>query len=386
MYNSLLPPPRKSRLVLYVAALGLLALLVWANQASIDQVTRAPGQIIASARTQVVQTSDGGVLQRLLVKEGDQVRKGQVLAVLERARVQAAVNDTSAKVAALKISLARLSAEVYSRPLQIPAHLDKYREYVQNQTDLFKQRQRALREELQALQASLQLSKEELEMNEPLLKTGDISRADVLRLQRQMADIQSQITNRRNKYFQDAQAEMTKVQEDLKTQTEALSDRIQLLEHTELQAPANGIVKNIKLNTEGGVLRAGDELMQILPTESALIVEAKLKPVDVAFIKVGLPVTVKLDAYDYAIFGSLRGEVSYISADTLSEDTRQGELVYYRVQVRILEREFKGKQAPSIDVRPGLTASVEIRTGERSVLSYLTKPIMKSFGQGLRER
>lgn len=126
--------------------------------------------------------------------------------------------------------------------------------------------------------------------------------------------------------------------------------------------------------------------MQILPTESALVVEAKLKPVDVAFVKVGLPVSVKFDAYDYAIFGSLRGKVTYVSADTLSEDTRQGELVYYRIQVSIDEREFKGSQVSSIEMRPGLTASVEIRTGQRSVLTYLTKPIMKSFEQSLSER
>lgn len=378
--------PRSARLVLYVSAFGLLLLLVWAWWAQIDQVTRVSGHVIASARTQVVQTSDGGVLEQLRVKEGDHVSKGQILAVLESSRVQAAVNDTSAKVAALKITLARLGAEVYSRPFVIPPNLEKYREYVRNQTDLFKQRQRALNDELQALHASLLLSKQELDMNQPLLQTGDISRADLLRLQRQMTDVQSQITNRRNRYFQDAQTEMAKAQEDLKTQTEALSERTQLLEHTELLAPTNGIVKNIKLNTLGGVLRAGEELMQILPTESALVVEAKLKPVDVAFVKVGLPVSVKFDAYDYAIFGSLRGKVTYVSADTLSEDTRQGELVYYRIQVSIDEREFKGSQVSSIEMRPGLTASVEIRTGQRSVLTYLTKPIMKSFEQSLSER
>lgn len=378
--------PRSARLVLYVSAFGLLLLLVWAWWAKIDQVTRVSGHVIASARTQVVQTSDGGVLEQLRVKEGDHVSKGQILAVLESSRVQAAVNDTSAKVAALKITLARLGAEVYSRPFVIPPNLEKYREYVRNQTDLFKQRQRALNDELQALHASLLLSKQELDMNQPLLQTGDISRADLLRLQRQMTDVQSQITNRRNRYFQDAQTEMAKAQEDLKTQTEALSERTQLLEHTELLAPTNGIVKNIKLNTLGGVLRAGEELMQILPTESALVVEAKLKPVDVAFVKVGLPVSVKFDAYDYAIFGSLRGKVTYVSADTLSEDTRQGELVYYRIQVSIDEREFKGSQVSSIEMRPGLTASVEIRTGQRSVLTYLTKPIMKSFEQSLSER
>ena len=381
-----MPKPTGSRAVLWVSLIGFSALIAWAWHAEIDLITRAPAQVIASARTQVVQTPDGGVLEKLLVKEGDVVKKGQRLAVLESARAQSAVNDTQAKVAALQITLARLSAEVYSRPLNFGPSFEKYPSYIQNQTDLYKLRQRALNEETASLTDSLRLAKEELEMNRPLLAKGDVSRADVLRLERQTTEIQAQITNRRNKYFQDAQTDMTKAQEDLRTQQESLSDRSQLLEHTELLSPSNGIIKAIKVNTIGGVLRAGEELMQILPNESDLIVEAKLKPADVAFIKVGLPATVKLDAYDYSIFGSMRGNISYISADTLSEDTRQGELTYYRVQVRISEREFKGKNAGNIDVRPGLTASVEIRTGERSVLSYLTKPVVKSFSEGFRER
>lgn len=379
-------PLRSGRWILRVALIGFALLILWAWFAEIDQITRAPGQVIASARTQVVQSSDGGVLEKLLVREGDSVTKGQLLAVLERSRVQAGVNDSQAKVAALRITLARLQAEVYGRPLAFSPSLKSYTEYIVNQTDLYKQRQRALNEEVEALQDGLKLAKEELVMNQPLLEAGDVSKADILRLQRQVTEIQSQITNRRNKYFQDAQAEMTKAQEDLRSQEEGLADRQQLLEHTELLAPASGVVKNIKMNTVGGVLRAGEELLHILPTESALIVEAKLKPADVTFVKVGLPATVKLDAYDYSIFGSMRGSVSYISADTLSEDTRQGELVYYRVQVKISEHEFKGKNAHAIDVKPGLTATVEVKTGERSVLTYLTKPITKTFGEALRER
>ncbi len=376
----------RSRWTLRAAAFGFVMLIAWAWWAEIDQITRAPGQVIASARTQIVQAPDGGVLEKLLVREGDVVTKGQVLAMLERSRVQAAVNDSQAKVAALKITLARLQAEVYGRPLKFDPELLKYTEYIQNQTDLYRQRQRALNEEVEALTSSLRLSKDELAMNTPLLAAGDVSRSDILRLQRQVSEIQGQITNRRNKYFQDGQTEMTKAQEELRTQEEGLSDKSQLLEHTELRSPANGIVKNIRLNTEGGVLRAGDELMTIFPTESALIVEAKIKPSDVAFIKVGLPATVKLDAYDYSIFGSLHGTVTYVSADSLSEDTRAGEQVYFRVHVRIDSREFKGKKASKIDVKPGLTATVEMKTGERSVLAYLTKPIVKSFDESMQER
>ena len=339
-----LPAPTRAKWTLRCAIIGFVVLITWAWFAEIDQVTRAPAQVIAKARTQLVQTPEGGVLERLLVKEGDKVTKGQILAVLEQSRVQAAVNDTKAKVAALSIALARLNAEVFGRPLEFDPNLSEYKEYIRNQTDLFNRRQRALKESIAALGDSLKLAKAELELNEPLLSTGDVAKSDLLRLQRQVTEIQAQITNQRNKYFQDAQAEMTKTQEELNTQRESLSDRLQMLDHTQLTAPTSGIVKNIRLNTEGGVLRSGEELMHILPTDSDLIVEAKLRPADVAFIKIGLPAVVKLDAYDYAIYGSMRGTVAYISADTISEETRQGEVVYYRVQIKVIEHEFKGRR------------------------------------------
>jgi membrane fusion protein, adhesin transport system len=382
----LIKRPTRARLTLWFALLGIVAMILWAAWAEIDQITRAPGQIIASGRTQLVQAAEGGVLKKLLVKEGDAVTKGQLLGVLQRTRAQAAVNDSAAKVAALRITLARLSAEVYGQPLQFPPALLEYREYIQNQSALYNQRRLALNEELSALTNSLKLANEELAMNQPLLQAGDVSRADVLRLQRQASDIQSQITNKRNKYLQDAQAEMSKAREELSSQSEALADRSQLLGNTELIAPADGIIKNIKISTLGGVLRPSEELLQIVPTGGHLIVEAKLKPAEVAFIRVGLPATIKLDAYDYSIFGSMRGFVSYISPDTLSEDTKQGELIYYRVQIKITDREFKATAEQAIELRPGLTALVEIKTGTRSVLTYLTKPISKTLSQSMYER
>lgn len=192
--------------------------------------------------------------------------------------------------------------------------LQGYAEYIQNQTGLHAQRQRAIQQDLSSLSASLRLAQEEVDLNEPLFKSGDVGEVNLL-TQRQVADLQAQITNRRNRYFQDVQTEMTKVQEELNTQRESLSDRRQLLDHTSLLAPASGVVKNIRLHTEGGVIRTGEELMQVLPTETTLVVEAKLKPSEVSFVAVGMPVTIKLDAYDHSIHGSLRGKVSYLSAD-----------------------------------------------------------------------
>jgi len=181
-------------------------------------------------------------------------------------------------------------------------------------------------------------------------------------------------------------AEWLKAQEDLNAQEQILADREELLDHTDIIAPATGIVKSIKVTTLGGVIRQGDEILQILPTESDLIVEAKVKPSDMANIKAGLPAKVKLDAFDYAIFGSMNGKVTYVSADTLSEETKSGPMTYYRVKVSIQEKEFKGDKSAEIEVRPGMTATVDIKTGKRSVLSYLTKPLTKTFTESFGER
>ncbi|MDO8774113.1 MAG: HlyD family efflux transporter periplasmic adaptor subunit [Burkholderiaceae bacterium] len=381
-----LPARRGTRWTLRVTVLALALLLGWAAVSNIDQVTRAQAQIIPSDRTQVVQAPEAGVITRLHVKEGDVVKAGQVLVTLEKERAQAAVNDSKAKVAALNITLARLRAEVYGHPLQFEPELQAYGEYIHNQRALYRKRKTAIDEDLAAIENILVLARQELRVNRELERSGDVSKTELLRLQRSVAELQAQIANKRNKYFQDAQAEMTKAQEDLSTQTEQLRDRSQLLGHTELASPADGVIKSIRLTTSGAVVRPGDVVLEILPTNGDLIAEAKINPADIAFIRIGQPASVKLDAYDYSIFGAMGGEVSYISADTLSEETRQGPTSYYRVQVLIREAEFKEKSGSQIHIRPGMTASVDIKAAERTVLSYLTKPVTKTFAQSLGER
>ena len=251
---------------------------------------------------------------------------------------------------------------------------------------LFQRRQAAINEEIASLERSLELVKKELDMNLPLLKSGDVSRAEVLKLQRQVADIQGQITNRRNKYFQDAQAELAKAQEDLESVEQVLAQRREQLAYTEVHAPMDGVVRNVRLTTQGGVAKPGDEILQIVPLDDDLIIEAKVRPADIAFIKPGLSATVKLDAYDYSIYGSLRGTVSYISADTLNEETRAGDMPYYRVQIKTRDRNLSSRRNERIDIQPGMTATVEIKTGRRTVWRYLTKPITKTLDESLGER
>lgn len=385
-YDTEIPESRHAKWTIRVTVLSLAALIYWASVSKINQVTRAQAQVIASARTQSVQSADGGIITRIHVKEGEQIKKGHILVTLQKERAKAAVDDSNGKVAALTITLARLQAEVYGKPFVVPEKVKSYTEFVNNQKNLYLKRKMAIDQEVAALNDMLALANEELAMNQKLQATGDVSFSDVLRLKRQVAEINAQITNKKNKYFQDAQTEMTKAQEDLNTQTEMLRDRSQILHQTDLVASVDGIIKEIKINTLGGVVKPGDTVLDILPTNGDLIVEAKVTTTDIANVSIGQSTSVKLDAYDYAIFGTMPGEVIYISPDTLIEESKKGAMMYYRVQIRIDRNKLDPEKAEKIKILPGMTASVDIKATDRTVLSYLTKPVFKTISNSLGER
>lgn len=379
---------RNVRILFRASVAFLILFFLWATFFKIDQVVHAQGQVIASSRTQVVQAADGGVLVDMKVQEGDEVQAGQIIAVLEKERVLASFTESQGKVMALRMTVARLQAEITDKPLVYDDAIQKnYPTLYETQINLYKQRTKAIDDQLAVLKDNVQLAQQELAMNEPLEKMGDISKADLLRLKRTVNEARNQYASTKNKYLQDASAELNKAQEDLNAQEQTMADREQLLEHTDIIAPATGIVKSVRVTTLGGVVRQGDEILQILPTESDLVIEAKIKPADMANIKGGLAAKVKLDAYDYAIFGTMSGIVTYVSADTLQEDTKAGPMTYYRVKVAIHERDFKSSERVSdIEVRPGMTATVDIQTGKRSILSFLLKPVTKTFTEAFGER
>ncbi len=374
-------------LVIGVSLLALIGFFAWASWAELDQISRASGQVIPSGRVQVVQSADGGVITDLLVREGDRVARGQLLVRLDSIKAQAGVDESRGKEAALRTALARIQAELYDRPLRFDPSLKVYPDFVANQTSLYEKRRSALFAELDTLKQMHALISEELKMNQPLLATGDVSRSEVLRLQRQEAEVSGQIVNRRNKYLQELQTELAKTEEELVTAVQIRMQREDQLSRTELSAPADGIVKNVRFTTVGAVLRPGDEMLQIVPTNDVLIVEAKVKPADIGFIRPGQSASVKFDAYDFKIYGSGAGTVSYISADTLTEQSPRGEVSYYRVHVSVDAAEMQQRRPQErIEVQPGMTATVEIKTGENTVLRYLTKPITKTISEALTER
>ena len=377
---------RKASVLIIASAFAFFFAIVWANWAELEQVSRGTGQIIASSKTQVIQAPDGGVIEELNVREGDLVSKGQVLAKLDHSRAEAAFKEIEAKRLGLMAQVSRLQAEVLQQPLKFDPDLNNYPELRKSQESLYSRRKQAINEELNALGSALELAEEELALNETLLATKDVSVVDVIRLRRQVTDLKGQIINRKNKYFQESQAELTKAQEELGSVSQAALQRMTSLEYTTLTAPVAGIVKNVRLTTTGAVLKTGDELLTIVPSDEDLIIEAKIKPQEIAFIQTGMPTNVKIDTYDYTMYGSLAGEVIYISADTLQEESRNGAETFYRVHVRTTGKQFSKSENESLTLLPGMTSTIEVKTGTTTVLDYLLKPVVKTIGRSLGER
>lgn len=378
---------RHSTLIVTVAAVAVAGFLCWSLLARVDQVTRATGQVIPSGRTQIVQSAEGGTIAEILVREGDRVRRGQLLVRLDEVRLRAQVDEIEATVASLEARMARVEAELFDKSLAFPASLNGFPEFTSNQRQLYLRRRSALTADLGSLSAMRTLMTQELEMNLPLVESGDVSRSEILRMRRSVAEVDGQIAARRNDYLQELQAEYTQTEAELTVATQQLAQSQSSLDGVELRAPADGVIVNVRLTTIGGVLRPGDEMLQIVPTGDRLIVEAKVSPADIAFIRVGQPASVKFDAYDSAIYGAGEGQVAYVSADTLTEQSPQGPKSYYRVNLSVDISNLRPRRAGDrIALQPGMTATAEIATGESTVFGYLTKPILKTTSEALGER
>lgn len=376
----------KNLSVVWVALVLFASFIVWAMFQELDQTVRATGQIVPGTHTQIIQSADGGVLERLMVKEGQFVKAGQVLAILEKERANAGVEEGRAKVASLQAALIRARAEALRREPDFSAVSSKYSEFVQEQKALYKQRLTGLLEDLASQKEAYELALEELRVNEQLMQTGDISAVELMRAKRQVVEIKSRLGSLQNKYLQDARQEAAKLQDDLSSQVFKLEASKSVLDHTELISPVDGVVKSLRMNTLGGVLRGGDELMQISPTEGDLLVEIKISPADVGMLNLGLPTSVKIDAFDFSIYGAMQGVLDYISSDTLTEQGPNGQVTAtYKARVTFDLKQVNPKLKLQ-DLKPGMTATVDIQTGSRSIMTYLLKPISKAFQGAASQR
>jgi len=377
-----------SMLVLLLIAAVFTGLIVWAAFARVEEITKGEAKVIPSSREQVIQSLEGGILEQMNVREGDVVEAGQVLLKIDPTRAGASYREAQSKALALKGQLVRLRSEAYGKPLVFPPEVVAVPSIVEAETEAYNARKHALDDGIAGLRKSLSLAQGELTVSERLAKQGLISDVEILRMRRQANEFNLQISERRNKYRSDANADLTRVESELAQAQENAAGREDVMKRTTITAPLKGIVKNVRVNTIGGVIQQGQDIMEIVPLEDQLLVEAKIRPADVAFLRPGLAATVKISAYDFAIYGGLKGKVELISPDTIKDDelARQGrpDTSFYRVLIRTDQAELTrgDKRFPII---PGMTATAEIRTGEKTILDYLLKPALKAR-EAFRER
>ncbi|MCC6707430.1 MAG: HlyD family type I secretion periplasmic adaptor subunit [Gammaproteobacteria bacterium] len=360
----------------------LLAALLWADHAALDEVTRGQGAVVPSSREQVIQSLEGGILAELAVREGDVVEKGQILLRIDDTRSGASLREGEVKSHSLRAEIARLQAEAAGTTPRFPSDIEPA--IIERERKNFVSRQTAVEDSAASLKRNLELAEKELAMTQPMVARGAVSEVEVLRLQRQIIELKGQIQDRRNSFKAEARGKQAEKEAELGGVTELLTARKDEVQRSLVRSPMRGTVKNIKVTTVGGVIGPGQDIMEIVPVEDRLLIEAKIRPADVAFLHAGQKATVKLTAYDYTIYGSLHGHLEHISADTLADENPPHER-FYRVYVRTDTAVLNGKKGP-LPVIPGMVATVEVLTGHKTVLEYLLKPVLKTRDNALHER
>jgi len=363
---------------------ALMALvLLWAANFNIEEVTTGSAKVVPSSREQVLQSLEGGILQALLVHEGDTVEKGQVVAKIDPTRAQASFRESANRLLALKAQAARLEAEATGQPLAFPPEVIAEPELVARETDAWKLRKRALDQSIAGYMKSKTLLQKELAMARELSAKALLSRSEVLKLERQANDTELQITERQNRYRSEANDELSKVDVEMASLQETALGRHDTLERTEVRTPVRGIVNSIKINTVGGVIQPGAAIMEVTPLDDQLLVETRIRPSDVAFLAPGQEAIVKISAYDYSIYGGLKGHVQSISPGALKDEESKAarrpgvDDTYYRVMVLTENNTLVKSGSQALRVIPGMTATVDIRTGEKSLLQYLLRPLLR---------
>ncbi|MGR8952437.1 MAG: HlyD family type I secretion periplasmic adaptor subunit [Gammaproteobacteria bacterium] len=418
--------PLYSHLILLLSFTFVVIALIWANFATLDEVTRGSGKIIPSSHIQVVQNLEGGILSKILIHEGDQVQKGQELLLLDDVRFASSFKETKLKYYELLANNARLTAETSGQPLHIPQevidHAPALAEHAKQlyhskqseleaSTSVLAQQVRQKEQELVELKSkqdqltrSYALLQKEVEMSEPLVANGALSEVEMLRLRRSANDllgelsaaklaiprIQSYLNENKNKLaemkirFQtEALKELNETKGELdrtKESTLALEDRVT---RTRIVSPVNGTIKQLKISTVGGVIQPGMDLIEIVPNEDTLLVEAQIRPADIAFLSPGQDAMVKLTAYDFSIYGGLKAKLEHISADTIiNEEDKKS---YFLIRLRT-DKNYLEKNGEKLHIITGMNADVDILTGKKTVLDYLMKPILKAKQHAMRER
>ena len=416
---------RGSHLILLFTAIFMVVALTWAAFAKLDEVTRGEGKVIPSARIQVVQNLEGGILSEILVNEGDIVEKDQPILRLDDIRFSSSYRETRSKYLTLLARSSRFNAEANNKPVVIPEIVwNENAQLARNEIALFNSRASALKaninilkqQEVQTKQElaehkaqenklarSYVLVKQELDMSAPLEAEGAIAEVEILRLKRSVNDlrgeleatrlavprlrsayeeIKSKIADIEIGFRTEARTKLNEIEAELSSIEETLRGQEDRVNRTLITSPVKGTVKQILVTTIGGVVKPGMDLVEIVPFEGNLLVEAHVRPADIAFLRPDQDAQVKLTAYDYAIYGGLPAKLEHISADTITDENGES---FYLIKVRT-KRNYLGNERQPLKIIPGMTAVVDILTGEKSVLDYLLKPVLRARDKAMRER
>lgn len=370
-------------LIIYISIGLFVILLFWVRFSVIDEFTIGEGKVVPSLQVQKIQSLEGGLLKQMLIAEGDIVKKGQVIAILEDTQFAASLGENKAKYFSTLATIARLQAEANGNPtIEFPTALKTHPELISAENAMLVARYKVFNTSIQNLQQSYDFSLRELKITEPLVKQGVISTIELLRLKRETNDLKTKIDDSKDKFHQDALAELSRKNIELAVLAENLKSGQDRVLRTIIHSPVNGIVKQIFINTIGGVIKPGMDIVEIVPTNDSLMLEVKVKPTDIAFIHPGQKAVVRITAYDYTIYGGLQGVVSHISADT---NTDKDDRSYYEIFVKT-DKAYLGNEQGAMPIIPGMLASVDVLTGKRTVLAYLLKPILRAKTTAFRER
>ena len=414
--------PLRARYLLRSIVVILVVFLLWASFATVDEVTRGSGKVIPTRQIQIVQAVDGGVVAKILVHEGQSVEKGESLFLIDKTRFVSSLRENRVQYLALLTKAARLRALAENTPFQLPDEIVKEDPgLVEEERNMYNARRSELEAQLSIARQQLEqrsqelvevrsrraqaaqsydLTARELTMTKPLAASGAVSDVELLRLERdvgryrgerdqasaQTVRLQSAIVEATRKvqeqeisFRNEMRNELGETVAKLNSLSEgstALSDRV---EHANIKSPVKGTINRLLITTVGGVLQPGKEIVEIVPSDDALLLEARISPKDIAFLRPGLPVMVRFTAYDFAIYGGLDAVIDHIAADTITDPEGNA---FYLVRVRTLKSSL-GKSMPII---PGMVAEVDIITGKKSILSYLLKPVTRAKAHAFTER
>lgn len=375
---------RSATLALYLILAVVVFGSVWAYYAEIDEATIAEGKVVPSSSLQVVQNLEGGIVKEIIVKEGDRVKQGQVLIELNKKRFAAQHQERLAKKAVLEAEIIRLSAEaVGAKSIEFEAEFERKHPSIVSQTKAqFETDMQALEESLDILQKSYDLMKRELEIVRPLAKQGVMSDVEKIRLERQLATIEGQLVEKRDKARVDAQDQLNKVKAEYAVLREQLLGTQDRLDRATIRSPVDGIVSQIYVSSIGQVVSPGENIAEVVPLDDQLTIQSYIRPIDIGFIHPGQQVMVKVSAYDATVYGGLQGEVTHISADAITDEKGMS---YFETKIKT-DRNYVEKGDKKYQIIPGMTVVVHVLTGKKTVMNYIMKPFTKARQEALKER